>query len=129
MRVIESTGRGAAWVAEVWQRVNVEHPRDREEELVPRCDRLTIKTMCGMITRDELDNGVDLDEFVDGLALRMPRDCDVDIRLILPDSDPIVITTYVDDGQAEIDGVIWASNDQPVGLVGRWVDFAFDDVD
>ncbi len=128
MRVIESTGRGAAWVAEVWHRVNVEYPRNREEELVPRCDQLTIETMCGLITNDELDQGVDLEDFLDVLALGMPADCDVDLQLMLPRREVIKIFAYVEEGLAEIDFVDWglSSSGQPVGLVGRWVDFDWD---
>lgn len=46
------------------KRVKVRQPRDRFDAMVNRCSLATIKTVVGKLTAEELDNGVDVDEFV-----------------------------------------------------------------
>jgi hypothetical protein len=104
MLEVEAVGCGAVWSAKV-------------------CDATVEKTMCGIITPHELDHGVDLDDFVDALASRMPADCDVDLQLMLPGRETIEIAVYVNGGLAEIDAVVWGVDGLPSELTGRWLDF------
>lgn len=125
MQTIEVSPGAAIWKCTLSKRVKVRQPRDRFDAMVKRCSLATIKTVVGKLTAEELDNGVDVDEFVaqvwEHATANADENMDDDVLMSIEIEYEFggVITIYADG--SEVQEFTPMSEFYPVGLTGRWV--------
>lgn len=121
MQTIRSEAGSAAWFCQVTRNVNVLPARTELERFVPRSEKKTIQAMIGEIPIEDLDRGVDVDEFVQRVWARLGCNGDMSLTLVMPDQLVVKIESTCDLNAIEIHGVGYDYHRFPAGLCGRWI--------
>lgn len=125
MQTIEVSPGAAIWKCTLSKRVKLRKPRNRFDEMVGRCSLATIKTLVGKLTTEELDNGVDVEEFVMQVWEHATAnsdeymDADVIMHIEINYEFGGVITIYADG--PDVQEFKRDTECHPIGLTGCWV--------
>jgi len=125
MQTIEVSPGAAIWKCTLSKRVKVRQPKDQFDAMVKRSSLATIKTLVGKLTADELDTGVDVDEFVaevwEHATANADEYMDDDVLMSIKVEYEFggAITIYADG--PDVQEVTPMSEFYPDGLTGRWV--------
>ncbi len=125
MQTIEVSPGAAIWKCTLSKQVKVRQPKNRFDAMVKKCSHATVKTIVGELTADELEQGVDVDEFVAQVWEHATANSDENM-----DDDVIMhieinyefggVIDIAADGQ-DVSEFTRRSEFYPVGLTGRWV--------
>jgi hypothetical protein len=121
MQTIRAAAGSAAWFCQVTKDVNLLPAQTELERVLPRCEQKTIQTLIGEIPIEDLDRGVDIDAFVEGVWARLKCNGDMALKLIMSDGLVVDIESTCDLDEVEIHSVMYDFHKYPAGLCGRWI--------